>query len=425
LYVLHTLTHFDDCCTAEARLLELQKLPGFALHILKLVASPDVGNAAVRQAAAVNFKNTIKKGWDTINEDGNDGIDIPQPDRVTIKSHLVQLMCTVPPQIQSQLSESISLIASIDYPHNWENLLPELIQQFQSSDPAVIVGVLTTANSIFKSFRYVQRSDTLYAKIKFSLSLIQEPLLALFISIGQAVRSNTVDRTRLQTLFQALRLICRIVYSLNYQDLPAFFEDHFAEWMAEYSFYLEYKNPIFDSEDEEVESSVVDNVKVSIIAVLALYASKDEECFMEYLPQFTRMVWDLLMKVTSFSKHDMLATRSIHFLSSLLIKEMHKQLFNNDSTLREIVLNIVIPNLMFRESDQERFEDDPKEYMLTEIEGSDNESRRKCSQDLLKAMCRHFESETTQICLEQTARLLAEYHQNPNSMWAAKDAAVS
>jgi exportin-2 (importin alpha re-exporter) len=409
---------------AEARLLELQKLSGFSLQILQLVATPDIQNPSVRQAAAVNFKNTIKKGWDTTNEDGNDGIVISLPDRVTIKNHLVQLMCTVPPQIQSQLSESISLIAAIDYPHDWENLLPELVQQFQSSDPAVIIGVLTTANSIFKAFRYVQRSDALYAKIKFSLSRIQEPLLSLFISIGQAVRSNNGDKLRLRSLLEALRLICRVVYSLNYQDLPEYFEDHFSDWMGEYAFYLEYNNVILDDDDEELDPSVLDNVKVAIIANLSLYASKDEECFMEYLPKFTTMIWNLLMKVTSFPKHDMLTTKSIQFLSSLLIKEMHKELFNNESTLREIVLKIVIPNLLFRESDQERFEDDPKEYLMTEIEGSDNESRRKCSQDLLKAMCRNFESETTKICSEQAGSMLVEYKQNPNGMWAAKDAAV-
>ena len=96
-------------------------------------------------------------------------------------------MCTVPSQIQAQVSEAISLIAKVDFPAQWDNLLPELVQQFGSSDPAVVNGVLRTANSIFKSFRYVGRSDELYKVIKYTLERIQRPLLTLYTDTGKAV----------------------------------------------------------------------------------------------------------------------------------------------------------------------------------------------------------------------------------------------
>jgi exportin-2 (importin alpha re-exporter) len=379
---------------------------------------------ALRQAAAVSFKNLAKKGWNVEREDGNDGIVISAPDRVTIKSHLVQLMCTVPDQIQAQLSESISLIAAVDYPRNWDNLLPELVQQFNSADPLVLIGVLKTANSIFKRFRYVQRSDELYTVILYTLQGIQAPLLALFKTLGQAVDATPNDAMQLKTRFDALRLVCRIFYSLNYQDLPEFFEDHMAEWMADFAKYLSYKNTILIDDSEEQEPGLVDKLQTAIINNIALYADKDEECFIEYLPEFTKLVWNLLLTTSSYPKHDALATTSIRFLSGLVQKVIHKSLFESPSTLQQIVLNIVIPNLMFRESDEERFEDDPREYMLTEVEGSDSESRRKCSQDLLKSMCRNFEVETTQICLEHVVTMLGEYSKDPSSNWKAKDAAV-
>lgn len=132
---------------AEAHLKSASKTPGHAMVVLELVAKADACDASVRQAAAVHFKNLIKKGWDPhANEDGgNDsGIVLSPHDRTTIKSHLVQLMCTVPPQIQVQLSESISLIAAVDYPKEWQNLLPDLVHQFNSTDPNVVVGVLKT-----------------------------------------------------------------------------------------------------------------------------------------------------------------------------------------------------------------------------------------------------------------------------------------
>lgn len=403
-------------------------MPGHPLEVLRLVASSDGIDLAVRQAAAVHFKNTVKKGWDTSHEDSDpEGIIISPDDRTTIKSHLVQLMCTTPPQIQAQLSESISLIAAADFPDQWQNLLPELVQQFNTPDPETLVGVLKTANSIFKSFRYVQRSDALYRVILVALRAVQAPILALFKSLGQAVDAFANDKVQLLPRLEALRLICRIFYSLNYQDLPEFFEDHMDEWMADFAKYLRYQNPVLliDPEDDSVEPSPIDKLQAAIITNLSLYASKDEEPFMPYLPNFTTLVWNLLMTVSTAPMQDILATTSIRFLSSLVEKLMHKGLFQDPATLQQIVGKIVIPNLMFRDSDEERFEDDPREYIVTEVEGSDSETRRKCSQDLLRAMGRQFEQETAAICLGHVESMLKEYAVDPNEKWKAKDAAVS
>ena len=75
--------------------------------------------------------------------------------------------------------------------------------------------------------------------------------------------------------------------------------------------------------------------------------------------------------------------------------------------------------------DEERFEDDPREFIVTEVEGSDSESRRRCSEDLLRAMCRQFEAETTAICYEHVGSMLREYATDQTNKWVAKDAAVS
>ena len=412
---------------AEENLQAAQKSPGFLLEILRLVASSDGIDPAVRQAAAVTFKNTVKKYWDPDNDDNVDdsqGVVISPEDRNTIKSHLVQLMCTTPGQIQAQLSESISLVAVADYPDQWQNLLPDLVQQFTSPNPDTVVGVLKTANSIFKRFRYVARSVALYLVILHTLHGIQAPLLTLFKTTGQAIDAYPTDPTQLRPRFEALRLICRIFYSLNYQDLPEFFEEHMGEWMTDFAKYLQYENPVLTDPDEEIVPSPIDKLQAAIINNLFLYTSKDEEPFMEFLPNFTTLVWNLLMKVSPNPKHDILATTSIRFLSSLVEKHMHKQLFENPTILQQIVGNIVIPNLMFRPSDEERFEDDPHEFLVTEVEGSDSETRRKCSQDLLRAMCRQFESETTAICSGHITTMLQEYASDPNGRWKAKDAAV-
>lgn len=409
---------------AEAHLNEGLQRPEHPLEVLRLIASAEGASPAVRQAAAVHFKNLVKNGWDeSKDEHDRKGIKISPADRDTIKNHLVELMCTVPPVIQAQISESISLIAEVDFPKNWQNLLPSLVQKLNSPDMAVVNGVLTTANSIFKQFRYVRRSNELYEVIIYSLEQFQEPLLLLFAQTGKAVEGYANDKQQLVPRFEALRLMCRIFFSLNYQDLPEFFEDHIGEWMEEFAKYLQYKNPFLVDEDEEDEPSPIDKLQTAIIENLKLYADKDEEVFMDFLPNFTTLVWNLLISLSPNPKHDSLVTNSIKFLSSLVEKKMHNALFQDEATLRQIVSRIVIPNLMVRESDEEKFEEDPQEYIMTEIEGSDSESRRKCSRDLLRAMCRQFEQQTTAICMEHIGTMLAEFAAD-NSKWSAKDTAI-
>lgn len=275
-------------------------------------------------------------------------IQISLSDRELIKSNLVELMCTVPSQIRNQCSEAVSLIAFVDFPEKWTNLLPSLIGKFESQDMSVLNGVLLTANSILKRFRFVERSDALYKDIKYTLDFLQQPLLLLFQQLGKQIDAFAGEVNNLTPRFEALRTMCRIFYSLNYQDLPEYFEDHMGEWMTEFAKYLQYRNPVLADDEEETEPSVVDKAQAAIIDNLYLYADKDEEPFLPHLQAFTGLVWHLLLGVSMQPKHDVLATTSIRFLSSLVSKQIHRGLFQGDS-LREIIAKIVVPNLMIRE----------------------------------------------------------------------------
>jgi exportin-2 (importin alpha re-exporter) len=251
---------------AERALVSAQSAPGHALAVLRVVSSAQGGDAggaadlAIRQAAAVHFKNMVKGGWAPDDDDdggGRGGVRyvIPESDRALIRDNLVSLMCTVPPQLQSQCSESIAIIASSDFPSRWDNLLSDLVSKFGDPDWCVVNGVLLTANSILKRFRHVQRSDALYADILYVLQRLQEPLTRLFVGITSRLGGpeEAGDVAGLAARLSALRSINRIFYSLNYQDLPEFFEDHMGEWMAGFAKLLQYTNPILVDEDEEMQ----------------------------------------------------------------------------------------------------------------------------------------------------------------------------
>lgn len=402
---------------------EAAKQPGHLVLLLHLVDNQQQP-IQIRQAAAIRFKNIVKVAWDESKDLADrQGISIPQGDRDTIKTNMVKLMCTVPPQIQAQVSAAISLIAEVDYPKNWTNLLPDLVSQFESPDLNVVIVVLLTADSIFKSFVDVQRSDALYVVIKYSLGIIEQPLLKTLVNIGKQVDALANDAAQLKPRFEALRLVGSIYYSLVYQDLPEFFEDNMALWMTEFAKYMSYTNRLLVDDDEENEPGPIDKLQTAIVANLKLFVERDEEPFNDYLPKFTSLVWNLLVSLTPLNKHDQLVVTSMKFLSSLVGRQYYNQLFTGEGTLQQIVSQIVIPNLKVREMDEEMFEDNPSDFILTELEGSDNESRRRCSRELLSAMCRQFEGQTTGICSEYITQMISQFDKDASN-WIAKDTAV-
>jgi exportin-2 (importin alpha re-exporter) len=106
------------CPLGELALREQEKKPGFSLLLLHLTATTTYPYNT-RLASALFFKNFIKRNW--TDEDGN--YKLPQNEVATIKQELISLMISMPPAIQSQLGEAVSVIADSDFWERWDTLV--------------------------------------------------------------------------------------------------------------------------------------------------------------------------------------------------------------------------------------------------------------------------------------------------------------
>ena len=77
-----------------------------------------------------------------------------------------------------------------------------------------------------------------YIDLKYVLELLQGPILALFQSTSNMATNPSCPAAALPSHLESLRLICRIWFSLNWLDLPEYFEDHMKEWMDEFAKFL-------------------------------------------------------------------------------------------------------------------------------------------------------------------------------------------
>lgn len=424
---LHTLSPAPEPRRrAEASLSEASQQANYGLAVLRLVAEPTVDDQ-IRQAASVNFKNHLKARW-APDSSSDDEHTITEAEKEQIKALIVSLMLSAAPKIQGQLSEALVLIGKHDFPKRWPALLPELISRLQNAssagDYAAINGILGTANSIFKKFRYQYKTNDLLLDLKYCLDHFAAPLLEIFIKTAnmiESANSSGGSAVVLKPRFESQRLCCRIFYSLNFQDLPEFFEDHMNEWMTEMQKYLTTNYPALESSADGL--AVVDELRAAVCENINLYMEQNEEEFQNFLNGFALSVWNLLSNVSQVSSRDHLAVTAIKFLTTVSTS-VHHNLFAGEGVIPQICQGIVIPNVRLRDEDEELFEMNYIEFIRRDMEGSDLDTRRRIACELLKGIATNYKPQVTNLVSVQIQNLLSSFAANPVGNWKDKDCAI-
>jgi len=404
---------------AEKFLESIEANQNYSILLLHLMDKDDVPSH-IRVSAAIMFKNFVKRNWRVIEDVGD---KIHEADRATIKQTIVGLMLKSPEQIQKQLSDGISIIGREDFPDKWPDLLGEMVSKLDSGDFHIINGVLRTAHSIFKRYRHEFKSQALWTEIKFVLENFADPLTKLFNATMELAKTHESNPTALKVIFSSLVLICKIFYSLNFQDLPEYFEDNMAVWMTHFHTLLHSDNKLLQTEADE-EAGLLEQAKSQVCDNVAMYAQKYDEEFSNYLPNFVTAIWNLLVTTGQQVKYDLLVSNAIQFLASVAERPGYKHLFEDPNTLSSICEKVIVPNMEFRAADEETFEDNPDEYIRRDMEGSDIDTRRRAACDLVRALSKSFEGPVIQNFSQYVQAMLTEYSKNPSQNWKNKDAAI-
>lgn len=219
--------------------------------LLHLVGKDDV-DGTIRIAGSIAFKNFVKRNWNAhavsgwqfvectastltqnlyLLQDSDSPDRIHSDDRSAIKQYIVTLMLKSSPSIQKQLSDAISIIGKYDFPDKWPQLITEMVEKFATGDFNIINGVLQTAHSIFKRYRYEFKSQKLWEEIKLVLTTFAKPLTDLLVATMDLAKTHAGNVVALKVIYSSLDLMAKVFYSLNSQDLPEFFEDNMQIWM--------------------------------------------------------------------------------------------------------------------------------------------------------------------------------------------------
>jgi exportin-2 (importin alpha re-exporter) len=410
-----TLSPAQDAVKAATEQLKgAETTPRFGVLLLQLVGSE--AGLEVRQAGSIYLKNFLKRNWDIAPEQGG----VSNDDRNVIKTHLLSLMLQAPRPIQVQLGASIAKISESDFPNDWQNLLPELVERLKANDLAIMKGSMDTAHTVFEKYRSQARSEDLLREIKYVVEKFQEVHLTVFKGCVQQLATGVQD-PQLKTLVEILLSTLKVFYSLNVVDLPEYYEDHMQEWFQGFQMLLKYSNPALDSGDDS-SPGILEEVRGQVCENMALYADKYQEEFEAYCKTCVKDVWELLISLGQKEKNDGVAASGIKFLSSASGTRWKDSPFDDPQALTAICEKVIIPNIFLRESDVELFDDNPQEYIRRDIENADQDTRRRSAIDFVKALSKFYDANVTAILTQYVERLLQEA--SANQSWHTKDACV-
>ena len=407
--------------TAEDFLYSNEGNAGYSRLLLGQLKTPDVLEN-VQLAAVICFKNFVKRNWKV---DDVNGVDkICQEDREFIKAEVIGIMTSCKVKIQKQFSEAVAIIGKEDFPEKWQNLMPEMISKLESDNFSVVSGILLTANSLFRRYRFEFKSQELWTEIKHVLVTFAVPLTSFFVKVHDAsLKCSTENAALAGDIYGCLYLISQIFYSLSYQDIPEEFEDRLEIWMTRFHQLLDTNVDSLQTSGDE-EASVLEQLKSEICESVAMYATKYDEEFAPFLPTFVTSTWKLLVSTGLQPKYDSLVSHAMEFLTCVSEKAQFKELFEQENVLKSICEQVVITNIQFRNSDEELFELNPEEYVRRDMEGSDFDTRRRAACDLVKGLCKFFEAPVTTLFSQFVNIMIAEYISDPKNKWRSKDAAV-
>lgn len=397
---------------------------------------PSVTDPLLKLAASTAFKNFILHSWayeGSETQEKGQADPITAADRTLIKENITRLMVSQPKSIQQQLGQSLAIIASVDFPHNWPTLLPELVSRFTTADsqPAELLGVLEVMHSIFYRYRVDLKSERLWQEIKVVLDVVCEPLTALFLKWVARLSdpAHATNPTTLPIIVGILSLIADNFLSLNSQDIAAQFEEAstLSLWFNNGLELLKYTSPLLEPKSQHDEDPTpLDKLKATICDIINLFTWKYEDQFSEFVPNYVTTIWTLLTTLSEAKRFDLLVNSAIKFLTSVVKKEQFKKLFDNEAALKAICEKVIIPQLKLRDTDLEVFEYNAQEYIRIDIEGSDVDTRRRTSVDFIHGLTVHFESQISVVLKGYVEMLIAEYEKSKKSEkgFLAKDAAM-
>ncbi|KNH06317.1 CAS/CSE/importin domain protein [Perkinsela sp. CCAP 1560/4] len=357
----NTLTPTDSIRKqAEAELTTLrespekrQQLNACLLEILRLASMP----AGIRQAAAIFLQNSIAAQWNVESE-----FPLTDNEKDVLRSSILETVFLTDRKVRSALTWSITKIAECDFPKNWPGALSIIKAKLELRDAQV--NQIAFAVIIALLCKYDSHTGLTHEIVPELIKVNQELAGAALVALEQATASSDFTTAELGT---------NVFYHLCKLDFSDEIEQTLPRWMKAFHTFLQYP-----------ENKSTRTLKAAAIDAVNLFLCKYSEDFEKYKDHFIPIIWKLLCDDHEESD-DRIKISGLEFLSTVA-KSSFWETLASEETLRHIFEQVVIRNIFARPYEIDRITEDAVQFIRTDIEGSNAETRRRAACNLASAM---------------------------------------
>ena len=397
-------TNHDIRYAAEQRIKLFEVMEDFGVCLAELTVDSQA-NFAIRQLASLVLKQYVETHWCKLSE------RFVEPETTDLAKCAIKQMLPLglkdpSSKIRATIAYAISAIAHWDWPENWADLFPLIMEAVHSGNPDCVHGAMRVLTEFSREL-----TDVNIAKVA---PIVLPELFSIFM---ESEKYSIRTRTRAIEIYNTC--LCLIHDTDNPQMLdsllPLLFVSKFTHAMAEalqvpngpvsdYGLKKEVLNSLINMMRNDPKlmgdaaSKVLSAVWQQLIEGAGYFVSREVNCAEED----TEAVLDSDGESLSFGN---LVYSLFDFVESLL--DSHKSRKIVKKSLDELIYYLIIYMQMTEEQAQCWIQN-PDQFVEDEDEESFSFSVRISAQDLFLACCRDFKKESALALMKAIHRHLQE-----------------
>lgn len=378
---------------AAASLLEAEAQPGFGPLLLSL-CQPGAAEMHLAQAAAIYFKNFLKRRWLVTG-------GLPGAEREALREALVPTAVAAPHGARASLCAGVEELSLSDFPERWPTLLPQLASALHAEDPRALCAGLEVTHAALAPLR----GNSLHSDVVKNARFCAEALGGRHAEIWRAACQRFLSgrpaaggavapgEEGLQLLVEA----AHVLHDLTRAVMP---EQMMANLDAYLQGFLSLLALPFDPAAAELP--------LQLCASLSAWIAHHKELLQPFASRIMEAIWNLLVALDDREENDPLVTSGLGVLSAVACQDWAPSPFEDPKVLAALCERLVLTNLSLRESDLRLFHEDLQEFIARDVEGSDRDTRRWAAVDLVRSLRRRHDKEICDVVVASAGRLLRE-----------------
>lgn len=329
---------------------------------------------------------------------------------VEAAKRIIPALINTPPTVADYLAEGLVVVASAEYPKDWDSLTQELVDHMDDQNHDKNLRLWKVIKNITKRYPQEVRSDELYHEINVTIAAIH-PKLLYFMQGYLSQLENIKDAHLLHQCLLIYKALLKTFYNINSQDLPAMVEENLSSWAEILKSILAKKIDMQNLTNSETDTLWFE-CKGEAIKSALMFATKYQEEFMDAIKPFANEIWNICQESNANEKFTNILVHSMKYFKSFCESPNFIGFFEDNVTL--MFTKVLIPNLTPNESTTSYFEEEPQAFIENLLSNKEYGERPETVCSFIKSLSRfHNEKveETLKIVLGEYINSMA---QNPS-----------